>query len=108
MTILITLASIILITLIIGAIIYIKYYFPLRPRENGFDFVYIEIDGTVRELHSDEQDYLTTDFLPNDGGRPYVKSNYNEEMPDGKISGYIRRRRVPKGIIITKLKEPNN
>jgi len=100
MTILIILALLILIVFIIGIIIYVNNYYPLRPKEIGFEFVYVNLDGSVRELDSDEQNYLTTDFLPNDGNRPYIKSNYNAKTPDGKLSGYIRRRRVPKTIII--------
>ena len=82
--------------------IYITFLFPLRPKEDGFEFVYIENDGTVRELDEEEQKYLSEKFDPNDGGRPYIKLRYRKLTPEGKISGFISRRKVPKKIIIKK------
>jgi hypothetical protein len=90
--------------LIIVLIIYLKYFRALRPTENGFEFVYVEDNGTVRELDNEEVEYLKEEFLPNDGGRPYIKTSYKDLTPDGKIGGFIYRIRVPKNIIITKEK----
>lgn len=69
--------------------------FPMRLPSSGFKYVYIEFDGTARELDSDEQQYLLEEFHHNDGNRPYVKSNYWERTPDKKIHGYLKRIRVP-------------
>ncbi|MFV5684852.1 hypothetical protein ACM55I_05350 [Flavobacterium sp. GB2R13] len=72
----------------------------MRSKEKGFEFVYIENDGTVRELNEEEQGYLLEKFQPNDGARPFVKTRYKQLTSDGKISGFILRVRVPKKIEI--------
>jgi len=82
--------------------IYFKYFLPLRPKEDGFEYVYVENDGTIRELNKEEQKYLSEKFEPNDSGRPYIKSSYGKLTPKGEISGYISRRKVPKKITIKK------
>lgn len=73
---------------------------PLRPKEKGFRYVYVNNDGSVRELNYDEQQYLNEEFSPADGGRPYTKSRYRELTADNKMHGYILRRRLPKKIKI--------
>jgi hypothetical protein len=70
--------------------------------QNEFEFVYVKENGKVRELYKDEIEYLSETFHPNDGGRPYIKKNYNDLTPDGKILGFIHRNRIPKSIIIEK------
>jgi hypothetical protein len=100
-----TIFIIILIIIVIAIfIIYMKYFRALRPKENGFEFVYVEENGKVRELHNEEVEYLSETFHPNDGGRPYIKTNYEDLTSDGKILGFIYRNRVPKNIIIEKEK----
>lgn len=69
-------------------------------KDNLFKYVYVELDGSVRELYQDEKDYLLEDFHPNDGGRPYIKNNYNQLTPDNKIDGFLERRKVPKEISV--------
>ena len=73
-----------------------------NEKQNGFEFVYIKENGQVRELDKEEIEYLSESFHPNDGGRPYIKKNYNDLTPDGKIWGFIKRNSVPKNIIIEK------
>ena len=73
---------------------------PLRKNEGGFEYVCVDDDGTVRELSREEQGYLKEEFSPGDGARPYIKSRYNSRTPDGKIGGYIERKRVPQNIEI--------
>lgn len=75
--------------------IFIRYFAPLRKREEGFPYVSVESDGSVRELYEDEIEYLNTKFEPSDSGRPYVKSRHGSLTPDGRIDGFILRRRVP-------------
>lgn len=96
----------IVLTLIVIStfVIYYKYFRPLRPKENGFEYVYVEQNGTVRELDKDEIKYLEEKFEPTDGARPYIKTSYKDLTPDGKIWGFINRNRVPKNIIIEKEK----
>ncbi len=98
----IILIVILIIVVIVILTIYIKYLRPLRPKESGFEYVHIELNGTVRELDNEEIEYLNTEFSPADGARPYIKTSYEDLTPDGKIWGYINRRRVPKNIIIEK------
>lgn len=71
-----------------------------RRREPGFEYIYVEEDGSARELDDDEKDYLNTKFHPADGARPYIKFQYESLTPDGLISGYLRRRQLPKDIPI--------
>ncbi|MEI7509001.1 MAG: hypothetical protein WCJ62_06000 [Flavobacterium sp.] len=95
------------ILLFIIIILILRFYFlnifPLRPKTKEFEYVYVENDGTVRELYSDEKNYLSEEFDNNDGNRPYIKSRYSQLAPDKKISGFIRRVRVPKNIRIHKV-----
>ena len=100
-----TILIIILIIIVIAIfIIYIKYFLPLRPKEKGFEYVYVEQNGTVRELDKEEIEYLNEKFDPKDGTRPYIKTSYKDLTPDGKILGFIYRNRVPKNIVIEKEK----
>jgi hypothetical protein len=73
---------------------------PRRKREPGFEYVYVEDDGNARELDAEEREYLNTKFEPGDGARPYIKFRYESLTPDGRLSGYLRRRQLPKGIPI--------
>ena len=75
---------------------------PVRKKEGGFKYVYVEDSGRVRELNADEQNYLKEEFHPGDGNRPYIKLRYSELTPDGKLSGFILRHRVPATIEIEK------
>ncbi|WP_299244132.1 hypothetical protein [uncultured Aquimarina sp.] len=77
-----------------------RYFIPLRPQENGFAYVYVNSDGTVRELYDDEVEYLNEEFHPTDGAKPYVKSRYKSLTPDKKMSGVIQRNRVPRKVEI--------
>ena len=75
---------------------------PLRPKEDGFKYVHIDYDGSVRELYPEEVEHLSQKYHGADGGRPYIKNSYEQKTSDGKLSGYILRRRVPKDIHIIK------
>ena len=90
-----------------GLFFYLRYFIPLRPKESGFEYVYVNEDGTVSELDDEDVEYLKTEFSPTDGARPYVKSRYKQLTPDKKISGFILRNRVPKRIEIQPYKDPN-
>ena len=72
----------------------------MKSEKEKFEFVYVENDGTVRELDNDEIDYLQKEFEPTDGARPYVKSSYTQLTPDKKILGFLHRSKVPKEIEI--------
>jgi len=67
----------------------------MTSNEKRNDFVYVNIDGTIRELTNDEIEYLSKDFHPNDGARPYIKSSYEQLTPDNKICGFLLRKNIP-------------
>lgn len=96
------------IIFILGLRFYLKHFIPLRPKEAGFKYVFVNEDGTVSELDEEDVEYLKTEFSPADGARPYIKSRYKELTPDNKISGFIPRNRVPKKIEIRPLKYPQD
>jgi hypothetical protein len=96
----------IVLALAIMAIIAAITMRPLRKREPGFKFVYVNQDGSVRELSPGEQAYLSEEFSVGDGGRPYIKSNYESSDGWGSQSGFISRRQVPADIPIL-LVHPN-
>src|SRR5688572_29806530 len=68
---------------------------PRRLKEPGFRYVYVNQDGSVRELSPEERDYLSEKFYNGDGGRPYIKSSYESHDGWGSQSGFIPRRQVP-------------
>ena len=74
---------------------------------SGFKYVYVEFDGSVRELYNDEIEYLKEEFHPGDGNRPYIKSYYKQLTPDKKISGFINRTNVPRQIKIKTVDKTN-
>lgn len=72
----------------------------MKSKIKKFKFVYVENDGTVRELYTDDIEYLQTEFELTDGVRPYFKSIYSALTPNGEISGFLFRNEVPKSIEI--------
>jgi hypothetical protein len=80
----------------------IKNHIPLETKKEEFEYVYVENDGTVRELDNEEIEYLKTEFKPSDGARPYIKRSYNQLTPSNKILGFILRNKVPNDIKIIK------
>jgi len=59
------------------------------------EFVYVESDGSARELHEAERAYLATYFHPCDGDRPYIKYAYEQRDTRGDLSGFMERERLP-------------
>ena len=62
-----------------------------------YPYVFVENDGSVRELHSEEQKYLETPFSPFDGGRPYTKEDYESRDGWKSIKGFCLRTKIPDG-----------
>jgi len=77
-----------------------KKVIPSSPTNTEFPFVYVNQDGSARELSPNEQTYLSTEFRGDDSGRPYIKATYKSSDGWGSQSGFIERRRVPKHIQI--------
>ena len=86
-------------------IMYLTWYFwqtrPRRPKEDGYKYVYVEDDGSAREIAPDEKEYLETEYHPGDGARPYTKLRYESLNSWGNLAGYLPRRQLPKNIPIT-------
>lgn len=85
---------------------------PARGREpsegtaqSSCPYVYVEDDGTARELEPDEVEYLNTKFEFGDGNRPYIKSSYEQLTPDNRMRGYLRRMYLPAGVHVKTLAE---
>lgn len=87
-----------IVVLVLGSLFW--NYQPRRAHEAGFKFVYVNQDGSVREVPPGEQAYLSEEFSGGDSGRPYIKSAYESTDGWGSQSGFIERRRVPARIRI--------
>lgn len=61
-------------------------------------FVYVNDDGSARELTLGEGQYLATEYDASDYARPYIKTHYSARMPDGGLRGYLERRKLPKRV----------
>jgi hypothetical protein len=68
------------------------------PNVESYAYVYVNADGTARELHPNERQYLETEFLPGDGAAPSVKDSYSERNGWGEIRGYLQRSKLPSGM----------
>jgi hypothetical protein len=73
-------------------------------RQPQTSYVYVNQDGSVREISVGEQAYLERRFHPFDGARPYIKSRYWSWDNWGSRSGYLKRHRVPSRIIIQRVR----
>ena len=67
---------------------------------NTDEFVYVNQDGSARELSRDERQYLSEDFHAGDSGRPYIKASYESQDGWGSISGFLARKRLPRRIVV--------
>jgi hypothetical protein len=66
-----------------------------EARRSPYPYVYVNGDGSVRELHEAERSYLEEPFSPFDSGRPYVKTSFDDRDGWGSIQGFCRRSHVP-------------
>jgi hypothetical protein len=66
-------------------------------------YVMVLDDGTARELNESERNHLNGEYRFGDGDRPYVKPRYVSLTPDGRMSGYLRRNRLPRGTDVQQL-----
>ena len=62
--------------------------------------MYVNQDGSVRELSPKEQEYLKQEFSPFDGARPHIKASYKSVDGWGSMSGYLPRKKVPSDITV--------
>ena len=75
----------------------------MRPSEDGFEFVRVNSDKSVRELSPEEKEYLSEEFSGGDGGRPYIKSNFEDLDGWNSFAGFIKRSLVPQEINIVEV-----
>lgn len=68
--------------------------------QHPYPFVFVNADGSARELHPAERGYLETPFAGSDGGRPYVKSKYDSRDGWGSIAGFLPRLELPEHLSI--------
>ena len=69
------------------------------PNASGV-LVYINEDGSARELTEAEKKYVDTEFSPLDGARPYIKTRYEQHNGWGNLGGFLQRKDVPVGVPI--------
>jgi hypothetical protein len=64
-----------------------------------YPYLYVNADGSARELHPNERKYLETPFQGGDGARPYAKRSYSQKKNGwGEVKGYLKRSKLPPGI----------
>jgi hypothetical protein len=68
--------------------------------QSDVEYVYVNQDGTARELSPGERAYLAASFAPADGARPYVKSSYDALDGWGSRSGFLRRSDLPPNVSV--------
>jgi hypothetical protein len=73
---------------------------PSEANHDPYSYVYINDDRTVRELHQSERTYLEEAFSPFDGGRPYIKDDFEARDGWGSMKGFCRRSRIPHNLRI--------
>jgi len=76
------------------------FWWKTRSGALPFKYVYINQDGSARECSNGEREYLSQNFHPADGARPYIKSSYRKRDGWGSQSGFLLRRKVPRRIKI--------
>jgi hypothetical protein len=62
-----------------------------------YPYIYVNADGSARELHASERQYLETEFKGGDGAMPYINSTYEERNGWGDLNGYLKRSLLPDG-----------
>lgn len=70
------------------------------PNTAPYPHIFINADGTARELHADERAYLETEFTGGDGNMPYIKGSYDERNGWGDLGSYLAREDLPAGIAV--------
>jgi hypothetical protein len=60
--------------------------------------VRIDADGAAWEMTDEEKAYVDKPFSPSDGARPYIKADYDQRDPLGRIEGFIDRAKLPSDV----------
>ena len=62
--------------------------------------IWIEEDGSARELTDAEKRHVDAEYSPFDGARPYVKTRHDQVNTLGDLSGYLQRTALPSGVSV--------
>ena len=62
--------------------------------DEGFRYLYMDDQGMTRQCNFEERKYLCMLFSGGDGGRPYIKSSWNQKSPNGSLAGFIIARQL--------------
>lgn len=68
--------------------------------QKPYPYVFVNNDGSVRELHSEERKFLETPFSPFDGARPYIKLDFDSRDGWKSVQGFCLRSKIPNGVAI--------
>jgi hypothetical protein len=60
--------------------------------------VWINVDGSARDLTDAEKRPVDADFSPFDGARPYIKSTYQQRNGWGELSGYLPQQQTAESV----------
>ena len=71
-----------------------------RWRALTFDYVYIDDNGNARELTVFENESVASALFPNGDADQLIKPHYESLTHDGRLRGYLPRRRLPNRISI--------
>ena len=69
--------------------------------------VFLDNDGSARELSHAEKAYVDADFSPFDGARPYIKSRYDQRNALGELRGFLQRQLLPAGLRVRPAPPPS-
>lgn len=72
-----------------------------RPAEPGFQYIYVEDDGSAREVTEAERRRLGTQYAATDSRRPYIKLRYEARDDLGRQRGFLKRRQLPARVPIS-------
>ena len=62
--------------------------------------VFVEDDGSARDLTAQERAHLNGVYAFGDGARPYIKEKYASLTPDQRMSGYLPRKKLPRRVSV--------
>jgi hypothetical protein len=89
----------IFLRVIVGCIIDIGWLLvPRRRNQTGFPLVYVNLNGSARELSEREKEHVSQKFIFGDDARPWIKPTYRSRDGWGNLLGCVERRRLPSRI----------
>lgn len=68
-----------------------------EARAPFYPYVFVDDEGSVRELHRREKQLLETPFSRDDPARPHIKTTYDQRDSRGNLGGYCPRSAISNG-----------